>query len=678
MEEEIKWIDNQTEQESLSLIPNIEESFTEQNHFLHFDMLHDQKRNYNYWKALEKEITPSSYCLDIGTGSGLLAMMCVKAGAHQVTAIEVSPLRAEIAKECILVNKMEKEIQVINKHSTEITVNSTNGDMKRKADLFVGELLDTGLIGEGVLSTMRHATSELLTENCIIIPHSATIFAVLVDQIDLWKRFQFISSDILCEPPNLFASCRGIWEQLHVQPFLDSKSTFLSPIFECFQFDFRNPPPSSGRQQKLQIQISRSGIIHCLIFWWIANLDRDGEFSLDTKPGSPPPDHWRQGVVYLTKPFQVDEGDKVFISVAHDDDDIWFFIHNPEEKKDLPLSDSVPRCLCTCSLHSILQGRKMKMLNYRKYNEQLKKSVFELLNNFKSTSKEKILIVGDNPLIPIYLSQALFQCHISESQIVSLVSSENSEKLQTEFLKSNFIAQDIFITSTSSVKELLSHFKLTDEIVVISEPYFEDLEEEWDLLHFLCFQQYIRTLKENGIQMMEVFPKRFVIKGALFESPELWKVYQKVDTVQGISVGPFNKLFVEESIYSCFTFPYTFQWLSKPFTFFQIELNDFDKKEIKETLTIPCVKEGICSGVLLWIEYEEKGNSFQDLHTETIHGVSFTPKPFSIILDKMSEEKSHPQVLIEFTYRTKSESNQEEKEESEGEEQAFDFSINFL
>lgn len=55
----------------------------------------------------------------------------------------------------------EDKIRLIHKRSTKMTVGK-DGDMAKKANILVTEVFDTELIGEGALSTFRHAHDYLL------------------------------------------------------------------------------------------------------------------------------------------------------------------------------------------------------------------------------------------------------------------------------------------------------------------------------------------------------------------------------------------------------------------------------------------------------------------------------------------------------------------------------------
>ena len=65
----------------------------------HFAMVNDHPRNEFFRKALTKVISPATHVLEIGTGSGLLAMIAAQLGAQHVTAIEANGHMAALARE---------------------------------------------------------------------------------------------------------------------------------------------------------------------------------------------------------------------------------------------------------------------------------------------------------------------------------------------------------------------------------------------------------------------------------------------------------------------------------------------------------------------------------------------------------------------------------------------------
>jgi len=85
----------------------------------HFAMVNDQPRNNAFQAAIERAV-PGKHVLDIGTGTGLLAMMAARAGAQTVTTCEATPVIAERAHDIIALNGFGGRINVIANHSTAI------------------------------------------------------------------------------------------------------------------------------------------------------------------------------------------------------------------------------------------------------------------------------------------------------------------------------------------------------------------------------------------------------------------------------------------------------------------------------------------------------------------------------------------------------------------------------
>ncbi|NPV90228.1 MAG: 50S ribosomal protein L11 methyltransferase [Firmicutes bacterium] len=63
-------------------------------------------------KALAGRVKPGDSIIDIGTGSGVLAIAAAKLGASRVLAIDVDPLAVKIAEENFRKNRVEDRIQV--------------------------------------------------------------------------------------------------------------------------------------------------------------------------------------------------------------------------------------------------------------------------------------------------------------------------------------------------------------------------------------------------------------------------------------------------------------------------------------------------------------------------------------------------------------------------------------
>jgi len=152
----------------------------------HFPMLADESRSAAYFEALCTMIAQCEeppLVLDIGSGTGLLAMLAAKAGAGQVVGCEAVPFIADCARQCVAQNAPARcPITILTAMSTELVPGKTPG-LPRKADIVVQEIMDAAVLGEGVLPSMSHAMQHLAKPHARAIPASARIFGALIGEI---------------------------------------------------------------------------------------------------------------------------------------------------------------------------------------------------------------------------------------------------------------------------------------------------------------------------------------------------------------------------------------------------------------------------------------------------------------------------------------------------------------
>ncbi|CAM8980326.1 unnamed protein product [Rhodiola kirilowii] len=150
----------------------------------YLDMLNDTRRNRAYYEAIKKTITKPCHVLDIGAGTGLLSMMTARTMEQLestssddlpgvVTACESYLPMVKLMRRVLRLNGMERKIHIINKRSDELKVGV---DISSRADVMVSEILDSELLGEGLIPTLQNAHDMLLVENALTVPYRATTY----------------------------------------------------------------------------------------------------------------------------------------------------------------------------------------------------------------------------------------------------------------------------------------------------------------------------------------------------------------------------------------------------------------------------------------------------------------------------------------------------------------------
>ena len=245
----------------------------------HWPMIADEARNDAYREAIERAVTHDSVVLDIGTGSGLLAMMAARAGARRVYACEANPALAEAAREVVALNGLADRITVVEGMSTTLRVGE---ELAEPATVLVSEIVDVGLLAEGVLPTVRHAAGHLLAPDATVIPASANVYARLVEMprlraVNPVRRisgFDLSPLDRLRDP--------DAYLDLHLAQHLHRA---LSEDVEIARVDLARPGPPAPQLRTVEITPIRSGAVDAVAVWFALHLD--ARTTIETRPGGP-------------------------------------------------------------------------------------------------------------------------------------------------------------------------------------------------------------------------------------------------------------------------------------------------------------------------------------------------------------------------------------------------------
>ena len=123
-------------------IENLASSVTER---WHFPMLNDRHRNEAYKTAICSAVKEGfDIALDLGTGTGLLSLMAVDAGAKRVFACEASEPMTCVAKSVLSINDAGGKVKLIQKLSLDM---DRENDVTEDVLLLITETFDAGLLG---------------------------------------------------------------------------------------------------------------------------------------------------------------------------------------------------------------------------------------------------------------------------------------------------------------------------------------------------------------------------------------------------------------------------------------------------------------------------------------------------------------------------------------------------
>lgn len=248
----------------------------------HFAMLNDSHRNQFYWDALAACVK-GKCVMDIGSGSGLLALMAAKLGAEKVVAIEASRDMVDLARLNAEKNGQADRLQIIHGLSSKVHANC-------KADVIVSETLGALMLGEGMLDYMADARQRLGKADCQVVPRGGAQFAQLISSVSLAMvssvqkqcSLGFDLSAIGClqdTGKSFFSKQWGF--RLNSLPDLQGMSERIS-IFEAdFQNGDRRDIPAI---QHFKLRALRTGVIHAVVSSWEVWSDAAKKHKITTHP----------------------------------------------------------------------------------------------------------------------------------------------------------------------------------------------------------------------------------------------------------------------------------------------------------------------------------------------------------------------------------------------------------
>lgn len=285
----------------------------------HFKMLADLGRNDGYDRAIKRNVKAGNTVLDIGTGSGLLSMMGIRAGAKKVYTCETVEVIANVAKQVIADNNFSDQIEVFNLKSSSLKLGE---EIPKKVDVLVSEILDAGLLGEGVIPSVRHAKTNFLKEGGVILPAGATVKAMLIES----KHLEAISP--LGDISGFDLSSFGKFQYQNNYETIILNNNPHKKISEekvVWNLDlYQLPEPTSALNPNIipiEIEVQWDGEINAIVYWFDLHFDKEESLSSGSDGEMI---HWGQAAYGLPGKRKVKKGDLIKLKIEQSDTNLIF------------------------------------------------------------------------------------------------------------------------------------------------------------------------------------------------------------------------------------------------------------------------------------------------------------------------------------------------------------------
>ena len=293
------------------------------------DMIADKVRMDPYAYALKAAIEPDSVVLDIGTGTGMHALLACKFGARKVYAIEPNDA-IHLAKELAEVNGFADRIEFIQDVSTHIT-------LPERADVIVSDLRGVLPLYGQHISSIIDARQRHLAPGGTLIPKRDTVRVALIEAgkvyNELIKPWDYPYGLAMEAAKQIVLNS---WIEENTDTF--GKSNLLMEPRIWTVLDYASiESPDVGTSNLIQ-KSTRNGTAHGLLLWFDAEV-ADGIRIFNGPQAAKVAEVYGCGFFPLLEPVAISKGDTIALKIRADFIEgqyIWYW-HSRIHAQDDPL-----------------------------------------------------------------------------------------------------------------------------------------------------------------------------------------------------------------------------------------------------------------------------------------------------------------------------------------------------
>lgn len=144
----------------------------------HRTLLADRVRNDLFQRAIAARVRPGDSVVDLGSGSGIWAIVAAKCGARRVVAVEREPLLCALIERLAHENGVSAQVQVACADVLKI-------ELDREFDVAISETLGTSAFEEGIVAHLARGRDRFVRPGGALIPEQVGLRAAPVSLPDL-------------------------------------------------------------------------------------------------------------------------------------------------------------------------------------------------------------------------------------------------------------------------------------------------------------------------------------------------------------------------------------------------------------------------------------------------------------------------------------------------------------
>jgi protein arginine N-methyltransferase 1 len=264
----------------------------------HFAMVNDHARNGAIERSIAALDLAGKTVVEIGSGTGLIALLFARHGAARVIGCESNVNLARAAQKIVGNTQYADRITIIEGSSTAAI---ERGLLPYAPDVIFTETLDCGVVGEGFLPIAADIR-RIATERTIVMPTAVRQFATLIDSVSLANLNRAgTTCGFDLRLLNTYATGNYFPVRTELHP-----SRFLSEPRQVRGYSYVDSEVSDA----VSVTVTEPGTIHGLLSWFVADFG-SATVSNESFGGS----HWHQAFHPLPEDIRVEQGDPMSIQI---------------------------------------------------------------------------------------------------------------------------------------------------------------------------------------------------------------------------------------------------------------------------------------------------------------------------------------------------------------------------
>lgn len=152
----------------------------------HASLLADTRRNRAFYRALRTRVKPGSSVLDLGSGSGIWAVVAARLGARRVVAVEREALLVPLIERLALENGVADRVEVVRGDSRRLR-------LPRTFDVVVSETVGNEGFDEGIVPLLTQARRRFLKRGGALVPQAISLRAAPIPRFVVGIRPRLVA-----------------------------------------------------------------------------------------------------------------------------------------------------------------------------------------------------------------------------------------------------------------------------------------------------------------------------------------------------------------------------------------------------------------------------------------------------------------------------------------------------